>query len=88
MTVEELAVQKRKGSGGRAWASAGSHEAHEGSPRRPGVQGPGLARLSKEVQGQASSGETETDPGLRARPRDACEPSERQETETLKGLRD
>lgn len=75
MAVEELAVQKGKGSGGRAQASAGSDEAHESSPRRPGVQGRGLAGLSKEGQGQASSGETELGPGLRTRPRGPCEPS-------------
>lgn len=43
VTVEDQSTQKGKGSGGRAWALAGSDKAQEGNPRHPRVQGPGLA---------------------------------------------
>lgn len=75
MAVEDQAAQKGKGSGGRARALGGSHQAQEGRARRPGVQGAGLSRgcpkeawarplVGKLSQRQASG------PGL-----DACEPS-------------
>lgn len=45
VAVEDQATHKGKGSGGRARALAGSDKAQEGSTRRPGVQGPGLAQV-------------------------------------------
>lgn len=46
-----------------------------GSTRRPGVEGPRLAQLSKVGIGHSSSGEIESDPCPRAQPRHVCEPS-------------
>lgn len=69
VTVEDQSTQKGKGSGGRAWALAGSDKAQKGTPGTLEFRAQAWLGLSKGGLDQASSKETESEPGLRAGPR-------------------
>lgn len=69
LAVEDQATQERKGSGGRAGPQQAQTRPQKGAAGALESRPQAWLRLSKEGLGQASGGETESQPDLRARPR-------------------